>query len=79
LFRFTIRDVLWLTVVVALGAAWAVDHSRARATLESVRRELLATRVFLRESGGFAEYRNDKWTVGDNRGTYHEFRQDRMP
>ena len=25
--RFTIRDVLWLTVVVALGAGWFVDHS----------------------------------------------------
>jgi len=24
--RFTIRDVLWLTVVVALGVAWWLDH-----------------------------------------------------
>ena len=24
--RFTIRDLLWLTVVVALGIAWWVDH-----------------------------------------------------
>jgi hypothetical protein len=28
MFRFTIRDVLWLTVVVALGLAWCVDHFR---------------------------------------------------
>src|SRR5688572_16881411 len=28
MFRFTIRDVLWLTVVVALAAAWWLDHSR---------------------------------------------------
>ena len=28
MFRFTIRDVLWLTVVVALVAAWAVDRRR---------------------------------------------------
>jgi hypothetical protein len=27
MFRFTIRDVLWLTVVVALGAGWWTDHS----------------------------------------------------
>jgi hypothetical protein len=24
--RFTIRDMLWLTLVVALAAGWAVDH-----------------------------------------------------
>jgi len=28
MFRFTIRDVLWLTVVVALGVAWWADRSR---------------------------------------------------
>ena len=26
MFRFTIRDVLWLTVVVAMGVGWVVDH-----------------------------------------------------
>jgi hypothetical protein len=31
MFRFTIRDVLWLTVVVALGAAWWIDHSQSKA------------------------------------------------
>jgi hypothetical protein len=28
MFRFTIRDVLWLTVVVALAVGWLVDHRR---------------------------------------------------
>jgi len=28
MFRFTIRDVLWLTVVVALACAWWLDRSR---------------------------------------------------
>jgi hypothetical protein len=28
MFRFTIRDVLWLTVVVALAAGWLMDHRR---------------------------------------------------
>jgi len=79
MFRFTIRDVLWLTVVVALGVGWTVERSSDRATLEAVRRELLATRVFLRERGGFAEYRNDKWTVGDNQGSYCEFSRDNLP
>jgi hypothetical protein len=31
MFRFTIRDVLWLTVVVALGVGWGVEHRRAAA------------------------------------------------
>ena len=26
MFHFTIRDVLWLTVVVAMGAGWCLDH-----------------------------------------------------
>ena len=26
--RFTIRDVLWLTVVVALAVGWWIDHRR---------------------------------------------------
>ena len=26
MFRFTIRDLLWLTVVVALGVAWWTQH-----------------------------------------------------
>jgi hypothetical protein len=27
MFRFTIRDVLWLTVVVAMGAGWWADRT----------------------------------------------------
>ena len=27
MFHFAIRDVLWLTVVVAMGVGWLVDHS----------------------------------------------------
>ena len=26
--RFTIRDLLWLTLVVALGVGWWVDHKK---------------------------------------------------
>jgi hypothetical protein len=28
MFHFTIRDVLWLTVVVGLGVGWWVDRAR---------------------------------------------------
>jgi hypothetical protein len=30
MFRFSIRDLLWLTVVVGICIAWGVDHYRAR-------------------------------------------------
>jgi len=29
MFRFTIRDVLWLTALVAMGVGWWIDHRRA--------------------------------------------------
>jgi hypothetical protein len=35
MFRFTIRDVLWLTVVVALAVGWKTDHGRLLTSLKS--------------------------------------------
>jgi len=38
MFRFTIRDVLWLTVVVALAVvAWQVESSRRAAERDNAR------------------------------------------
>jgi len=41
MFRFTIRDVLWLTVVVALGVGWWLDRrdvaSRGDARASAIR------------------------------------------
>ena len=34
MFRFTIRDVLWLTVVVALGVGWWSDRAIALTKLK---------------------------------------------
>jgi len=31
MFRFTIRDVLWLTVVVALVVGWSMEHAQLTA------------------------------------------------
>ena len=49
--KFSIRDLLWLTVVIALVVAWCLDHRRQGAEnvkinqyLEFYERELLATR-----------------------------------
>ena len=37
MFRFTIRDVLWLTVVVALGVAWWAERRESkRLTAEEI-------------------------------------------
>jgi len=50
MFRFTIRDVLWLTVVVALGVAWWVDHAKGRAMATKQANELAGAKekaVFL--------------------------------
>jgi hypothetical protein len=41
MFRFSIRDVLWLTVVVALGVGWWIDHSRT-AKIHTLTLRLLA-------------------------------------
>ena len=40
MFRFTIRDVLWLTVVVAMGVAWWMDRSRIQSELARSQGEL---------------------------------------
>jgi hypothetical protein len=37
--RFTIRDVLWFTVVVAMGAGWWIDQDRIRRQEEALRVE----------------------------------------
>jgi hypothetical protein len=36
--RFTIRDLLWLTVVIALAVGWWMDHRDAAHPREVVRR-----------------------------------------
>lgn len=54
--KFSIRDLLWLTVVIALVVAWCLDHrqqgsenAKINEQLEFYERELLASR-----SSGFA-------------------------
>jgi hypothetical protein len=44
MFRFTIRDVLWLTVVVALGVGWWVE----RASVFTERGQLRSEREWLK-------------------------------
>jgi hypothetical protein len=48
MFRFTIRDVLWLTVVVALGVGWFADHRHQQAA--RVAAEARATAIEAKEA-----------------------------
>jgi hypothetical protein len=45
--RFTIREVLWLTVIVALVLGWWIDHSQL-----SLARSQLKTLIVILESHG---------------------------
>lgn len=51
MFRFSIRDVLWLTVVVALAVGWWLDHfyqiglaSELRYKLDEARHDIATLR-----------------------------------
>ena len=39
MFRFTIRDVLWLTALIAVGAGWLADHWQMASALEDARHD----------------------------------------
>lgn len=52
--RLTMRDLLWLTVVVALATMWWMDRrakTEAQASLDAVRQELASTRSILTMGG----------------------------
>jgi hypothetical protein len=67
MFRFTIRDVLWLTVVVGLAIAWWIEH-RQIAPLQKrcARLETLARRTIpiMRDLGIDAEFTSDNIAIG---------------
>jgi hypothetical protein len=80
MFRFTIRDVLWLTVVVAVFAAWWLDHRQlrrdARATWELVvsaergETNRLAKEVIHRYAESLDKASNDgKWPSEEAQGS----------
>ena len=41
MFRFSIRDVLWLTVVVGIALGWWIERSRLRAERDEFERKAL--------------------------------------
>jgi hypothetical protein len=44
MFRFMIRDVLWLTVVVALAVGWWLEHRSQTARLAALEKEVIHLR-----------------------------------
>ena len=45
MFRFSIRDVLWLTVVVALACGWALEHRQLTAVRSALQIEQAQQRL----------------------------------
>ena len=45
MFRFTIRDVLWLTVVAALAVGWLIDSRSSHQVQATLREQVEAQRV----------------------------------
>jgi hypothetical protein len=46
MFRFTIRDVLWLMVVVGCCIAWWVDRSRLAESVATYEKSIDATKLY---------------------------------
>ena len=45
MFRFTIRDVLWLTALAAVLVAWWVDRRDHKVTVDTLRQVILNQRA----------------------------------
>jgi len=64
MFRFSIRDVFWLTVVVGLAVAWVVEH---RQHAKYWRNEVAAERVYFDQLAEVVKVRAG-WKVAVDRG-----------
>jgi hypothetical protein len=52
--RFTIRDLLWLTVVVGLAAGWYLDSRSKQATMREQTERLAVLTAHLRSTNNLA-------------------------
>jgi hypothetical protein len=68
MFRFTIRDVLWLTVVVGLAVGWWLDHRFLTDDAAETRqaRERISVMMYRQATAGTAkeweEFIEQEWT-----------------
>jgi hypothetical protein len=68
MFRFSIRELILVTLVVALGLGWGADRKTAASKVQIMKKEFSTTSVFLRESGGFVEETDEYLIVGGRVG-----------
>ena len=69
MFRFTIRDVLWLTVVVAFAVLWQMEiRERYREHSRDLRSELVDTRLELARAQSTVRFQQDRLDVIDKTG-----------
>lgn len=59
MFRFTIRDLLWLTVVVAMAVGWLVNRRALLASADLGQSKYLALQRLVKESSHYVEYEGD--------------------
>jgi hypothetical protein len=60
MFRFTIRDVLWLIVVVGMGVGWWIDRGIQRARADSLASDNAALVAEAKLQAGRAE---EAWRI----------------
>ncbi len=74
MFRFTIRDVLLVMVIVGLAVGWWIEHRRIRSLeFEALRWELRASSLadyVEQKEGTKVEFYRDRMTLAD-RGNAH--------
>ncbi|HZL88023.1 MAG TPA: hypothetical protein VFB96_06565 [Pirellulaceae bacterium] len=51
--KFSIRDLLLVTMIVALVATWAIDHRRQAREIKELKEQLEEGEKALTKSGGF--------------------------
>jgi hypothetical protein len=68
MFRFSIRDILWLTVIAALAAGWWADRTRAVKQAEQLTVSVAAAEVRLNEAEDLLEFEG---VVMHNGSTIH--------
>jgi hypothetical protein len=75
--RFTIRDVMWLTALVALGAGWRSERSQKIAmsnALADVRKENAHMRQFIESRYEYVELNKWGWNYKERQQASHDNR-----
>ena len=79
MFRFSIRELMLVTLVVALGLGWGADRKAAASKMQMMKKEFTTACVFLRESDGITEETDEYLIVGDRHGNGKILRRCQTP